>query len=262
MALPSSGQLSLNDIHVEAGGATGTLCSINDTDILGLIGKTASTTMSFSEWYGASATILLTEGDFQAISDPSITHIDADILNNNPYGPGISNGVWQFIVPQRGGHKYTISYQNTGFTFNRWVQVTSTITVTNIFNLSGVDSSATGKTIYFEHQSVNRSRLTNGSEGTASVTTRFYQSNFSTAAVSSTRQAGGIDGQVDDTYSVTTFGGTISSTNNGQAQLRIIDAVGLNYNSGSASGNDAKGMFHEIQFRTPFTTTNQNIRIE
>ena len=36
MALPTSGALSLNAIHVEAGGTTGTTCSLNDTDIRGL----------------------------------------------------------------------------------------------------------------------------------------------------------------------------------------------------------------------------------
>lgn len=55
MALPSSGQITLNEIHVEAGGTSGTQASINDTDIRALIGKTANTQMAFSEWYGASA---------------------------------------------------------------------------------------------------------------------------------------------------------------------------------------------------------------
>ena len=55
MALQSSGAISLNDIHVEAGGASGTGCSINDSDIRGLISKGSGVTMSFSEWYGASS---------------------------------------------------------------------------------------------------------------------------------------------------------------------------------------------------------------
>lgn len=57
MALQSSGPIALNDMHVEAGGASGTNCTINDADIRGLIGKASGTTMSFSEWYGASATV-------------------------------------------------------------------------------------------------------------------------------------------------------------------------------------------------------------
>ena len=55
MALQSSGAISLNDIHIEAGGSSGTLCSINDSDIRGLIGKSSGAQSSFSEFYGASA---------------------------------------------------------------------------------------------------------------------------------------------------------------------------------------------------------------
>ena len=55
MTLPSSGALSLNDIHIEAGGSSGTTASINDADIRALIGKSSGATMSFSEWYGASS---------------------------------------------------------------------------------------------------------------------------------------------------------------------------------------------------------------
>lgn len=59
MALQTSGAISLNDIHVEAGGGSGTTASINDADIRDLIGKGSGATMSFSEWYGASAAGLL-----------------------------------------------------------------------------------------------------------------------------------------------------------------------------------------------------------
>lgn len=55
MALQPSGAISLNDMHIEAGGASGTQCSLNDADIRGLISKAANTTMSFNEWYNASS---------------------------------------------------------------------------------------------------------------------------------------------------------------------------------------------------------------
>ena len=60
MTLPSSGALSLNAIHVEAGGSSGSQASINDSDIRVLIGKGSGATMSFSEWYGVSREITLT----------------------------------------------------------------------------------------------------------------------------------------------------------------------------------------------------------
>jgi len=52
MALPSSGAISLNQMHVEVGGSSGTTASINDSDIRGLANKNANSVMSFNEWYG------------------------------------------------------------------------------------------------------------------------------------------------------------------------------------------------------------------
>lgn len=57
MPVPSSGAISLNQFHVEAGGTSGTTCTINDSDIRALIGKASATTMSFNEWYGASSSV-------------------------------------------------------------------------------------------------------------------------------------------------------------------------------------------------------------
>lgn len=64
MPLQTQGAISLNEIHVEAGGTSGTQASINDADIRALIGKASGAQMSFSEWYGASAsqTITVTQG--------------------------------------------------------------------------------------------------------------------------------------------------------------------------------------------------------
>jgi hypothetical protein len=65
MALQSSGQISLNDINVEAGNASGSAVSINNADIRALIGKASGAAMSFSEWYGASAETILHSSSFQ-----------------------------------------------------------------------------------------------------------------------------------------------------------------------------------------------------
>ena len=53
MALPASGTIRLDQIHVEAGGISGTPCSLNEADIRGLIGKSVNSPMDFSDWYGA-----------------------------------------------------------------------------------------------------------------------------------------------------------------------------------------------------------------
>jgi|GEM_PF-4842464 len=62
MALPINGTLTLNQIHVEAGGTTETACFLNDSDIRDLTpaaGKTINTTsgtaIEIGDFYGAAA---------------------------------------------------------------------------------------------------------------------------------------------------------------------------------------------------------------
>ena len=55
MPLPSSGAISLNQIHVEAGGSSGSQASLNDADIRGMLGKGSTAQNSFNEYYGISA---------------------------------------------------------------------------------------------------------------------------------------------------------------------------------------------------------------
>jgi hypothetical protein len=55
--IPTSGAISLNQMHTEVDGASGSIVSINDADIRALIGKGSGVTMSFNEWYGASAQV-------------------------------------------------------------------------------------------------------------------------------------------------------------------------------------------------------------
>lgn len=54
MPLQSSGQISLDDLHVEVGGTSGTECSMNDTDIRGLIGLSSASQAAMNAFYGAS----------------------------------------------------------------------------------------------------------------------------------------------------------------------------------------------------------------
>ena len=55
MAIAASGAIDMDEFHVEAGGTSGDECSLNDSDIRGLISKDAGAAMAMNEWYGASA---------------------------------------------------------------------------------------------------------------------------------------------------------------------------------------------------------------
>ena len=60
MALQTSGQISLNDIHVEVGGTSGSQVGINDTDVRALISSTVGSQVDFADFYGASSEVVLT----------------------------------------------------------------------------------------------------------------------------------------------------------------------------------------------------------
>jgi len=55
MALPTSGAITLNQIHVEAGGSSESACTINDSDIRALISKASEAQADFADYYGARA---------------------------------------------------------------------------------------------------------------------------------------------------------------------------------------------------------------
>lgn len=55
MATPASGAISLDQIHVEAGGSSGTTCTINDADIRSLAGVGNNANASFSTYYNRAA---------------------------------------------------------------------------------------------------------------------------------------------------------------------------------------------------------------
>lgn len=59
--LPASGNsISLNQMHVEVGGTSGTTCSLNDADIRSMIlaGRDSGATSSFSNFFGLSGIII------------------------------------------------------------------------------------------------------------------------------------------------------------------------------------------------------------
>ena len=60
MALPTSGAISLNQLHVEAGGTSGTTCSMNDADILDIGDFPFNATRGLDDWYGYKAKWIIT----------------------------------------------------------------------------------------------------------------------------------------------------------------------------------------------------------
>lgn len=79
MPLPSSGAISLNSIHVEAGGTSASMASLNDSDIRSMIGKSSGASNSFSEYYGISNT------------EPNVDYVGRIYTTGNGFPAGNAN---------------------------------------------------------------------------------------------------------------------------------------------------------------------------
>jgi hypothetical protein len=93
MATPSSGTISLNEMHVEAGGSSGTTCSINDADIRLIADKSSGATASWNDYYARAADYAIsmtTGGTSTSSSDGYVTTTIyyRGYLNSSPSGAG------------------------------------------------------------------------------------------------------------------------------------------------------------------------------
>lgn len=115
MTLPTSpSSLSLNEIHIEAGGSSGTTCSLNDADIRDLLGKSSGASMSFNEWYGASADPTTTITSFGSVGGSQIvwqSYTGNHISNLNYYigsnGATYGTHTSRAALTDYGGHTHT-----------------------------------------------------------------------------------------------------------------------------------------------------------
>ena len=92
MALQTSGAISLNQIHIEAGGTSGTTVSLNDSDIRSL-GGVASGVIDFADFYGASAAHTLVQGAAgTSIFGYSAGHGSQTAISGSSLTPNTLNG--------------------------------------------------------------------------------------------------------------------------------------------------------------------------
>lgn len=106
MPLPNSpSSISLNQMHVEAGGTSGTTASINDADIRALIGKGSGVQMSFSEWYGASAS-----NPFTGFASSS-QNVPSGTFTIPSYGDASAGG------PEEMGSRIKITFGSSSFSY-------------------------------------------------------------------------------------------------------------------------------------------------
>ena len=108
MALPTSGQLSLNDFRTELD-VTGQI-SLNDADVRDMIDKSAGTQMAMNEWYGATAGNEV-EGAHLFVQDPSTSSESS--FGSSSYTFTVPTGVLNISVVCIGQGGYGDTNPNT-----------------------------------------------------------------------------------------------------------------------------------------------------
>ena len=94
MALQTSGAISLNDIHVEVGGTSGTLCSLNDADFRALINVGNNANQSLQLYYGKSNEISLPTGGSTVNGQVQLKQISASSYISSGGTLRIPSSMW------------------------------------------------------------------------------------------------------------------------------------------------------------------------
>ena len=218
MPLPSSGAISLNEIHIEAGGSSGSQASLNDADIRAIIGKGSGASNSFNEYYGASG------------STPSISSRGSIYTTGNGFPAGyvsLSSGTKVVVVTCQlagSGNTY-VSLGGTGMTLAAKVD-----TVTPV---SGIWQAAYTSAIYYLQTSSSGTVYVAGNGGSGRSVIQIFEItgyNSSTPYTTDTAQ----QTNVDHSASI-----TVASQYNGLTVGSVITEDTIPVNSVTVSNADA-----------------------
>jgi len=164
MALPSSGAISLNQIHVEAGGSSGAQATLNDTDIRSIIGKSSGASNAFNEYYGVSA------------SAPSVSYRGRASTTSNGFPQGyisLSSGTKVVVVCLQlagGPPSYGNTYVNLGGSAMTLAAKVDTVTPN-----SGVWQARYTSAVYYITTSASGSVLISGNGGSGRSSLTCYE---------------------------------------------------------------------------------------
>ncbi len=195
MALQTSGAISLNQIHVEAGGTSGTQASLNDSDIRGLtaaagktINSTSGTEIDFADFYGASnapfstTTIGITEGDDLYASGLYYgyrSHNSTGLIDNNVTGVTISGKSHTLYAAFRRQNASNYTPVSGSSSFWMYFNNASDGTVAPVDFFDSIDIIFDGNTINLGQSEANS--YTSGSGSTGRRDWRWFSSDFTSS---------------------------------------------------------------------------------
>lgn len=119
MATPSSGAITLNEIHVEAGGSSGTSCSINDSDIRLIANKSSGATASWNDYYSRAADWSIT----MTVGDGVISSSDGYTTTTTRYRGYMTSTTIQGQAVPSGGIGSMNDYQDSDYLANAVIDV-------------------------------------------------------------------------------------------------------------------------------------------
>lgn len=173
MPLPGSGAISLNQIHIEAGGSSGTTASMNDADIRDMIGKGSGASNSFNEYYSVSA------------AAPSATYKGRTLTTGNGFPAGyvaLSSGT-KIVVVALSNPGYQNTYCNLG---------------SSAMTLAASNAQSSHSSIYYLVTSASGSQYISGNGGSGRCVSHVWEitgynssTPVSTAAVQSANNSSG-----------------------------------------------------------------------
>ena len=187
MAITASGAISLNDLHVEAGGTSGSTCSFNDTDIRDILEKSSGASHSLGDYYSkkapftGSGTVGATNvynagSEYVAASNQRYRG-----YNSNTYGSNLPSGTSYGSLSPIQDSDYLSNNQVIALASNANNNTSGSITATvttqlRVRNISGsaqnINSDANFKKLIINGNTFNRSDATytsGGSDGIAST---------------------------------------------------------------------------------------------
>ena len=184
MALQTSGAISLNDIHIELGGTSGTTVSLNDTDVRGLV-SISSGAIDLADFYGASAqafsttTIGITEGDDTypaGLYYGYRSHNSTGVIDTTATGVTISGKSHALYAAFR--RQNASSYSPISGTSSFWMYFTNASdgTVAPVDFFTDIDVIFDGYTVNLDR--VDASSYTSGSGSTGRRDWRWFSSDF------------------------------------------------------------------------------------
>lgn len=229
MALPSSGLIKFSQIQTEFGG----------TDPIKL-----------SEYYGygtVPSSGLIKMSDFYGLS--SVRYISGAAATANPvsisssFSSGTNTNTSAAVSSGGGGPRVQFGYgSGVRYGQSQWL-----ISITNLFNISGISSADAGKAIALYYRQLNVFRGTNGSDDTGTVTDSVGSIGVSYAA----------NGTSENFTAGWITAGNISSASNGSCSFFVNHAS--NQSTSDFSGQNASLM--TVQHNLYSSASSQAIRI-